>query len=332
MGNNKRIASLSLDLDDMWTYLKTHGDESWDEYPSYLDYGIPRILDFLDKHDTKITFFIVAQDAAFEHNREVLRSIAERGHDIGSHTFHHDPWLHVYTEEEVNEEFARAEMHIEDVTGVRPTGFRGPGFSFSDTVLKVLKDRGYEYDASTFPNILNPLARMYFLWTSNMSKEERETRKGLFGSWKDGFRPNKPYNWKINQEELMEIPVTTMPIFKVPIHASYILFLAGYSHALAMFYLRFAISMCKLTGTQPSILLHPLDFLGSDDTDRLSFFPAMRIPAEKKLKVMDDTFVMLKKHFRCVTMQEHKEIIAGGKKLSNMSITKAKASVETAPA
>lgn len=332
MGKNNRIASLSLDLDDMWTYLKTHGDASWDEYPSYLDYGVPRILDFLDKHDTKITFFIVAQDAAFDHNREVLRAIAERGHDIGSHTFHHDPWLHVYTEEEVNEEFARAEMHIEDVTGVRPTGFRGPGFSFSDTVLKVLKDRGYEYDASTFPNILNPLARMYFLWTSNMSKEERETRKGLFGSWKDGFRPNKPYNWKIGQEDLMEIPVTTMPIFKVPIHASYILFLAGYSHGLAMFYLRFAIAMCKLTGVQPSILLHPLDFLGSDDTDRLSFFPAMRIPSAKKLKVMDDMFVMLKKHFRCVTMQEHKEIIESGKKLSNKSISKAKASVETTPA
>ncbi|MEM6629159.1 MAG: polysaccharide deacetylase family protein [Bacteroidota bacterium] len=332
MSNTKNVASLSLDLDDMWTYLKTHGDDAWESYPSYLDYGVPRILDFLDKHDTKITFFIVAQDAAFDYNQPVLRDIAERGHDIGSHTFNHDPWLHIYTEKEVHEEFAKAEHFIEEATGVKPTGFRGPGFSFSDTVLKVLKDRGYVYDASTFPNILNPLARAYFLWTSNMTKEERETRKGLFGSWKDGLRPNKPYNWDINGEKLMEIPVTTMPLFKVPIHASYVLFLSGYSHALAMFYFRMAIAMCKLTGTQPSILLHPLDFLGSDDTDALSFFPAMRIPSEKKIRVMDDVFKMLKKHYRCVTMKEHKEAIEQGtRKLSTMSIQKAKASVETAP-
>ncbi len=330
MANKKQVVSLSLDLDDMWTYLKTHGDESWDSYPSYLDYAVPRILDFLDRHDTKITFFIVAQDAAFEHNHAVLRSIAERGHDIGNHTFRHDPWLHTYKEEEVHAELERAENHIEEATGVKTRGFRGPGFSFSDTVLKVLKDRGYQYDASTFPNILNPLARAYFLWTSKMSKEERETRKGLFGSWRDGFRPNKPYQWDIEGKKLMEIPVTTMPLFKVPIHASYILFLSGYSHGLAMFYLRFAIAMCKLTETQPSILLHPLDYLGSDDTDRLSFFPAMRIPAEKKIKVMDDMFFMLKKHYQCVTMKEHKDVIEGGKPLSDMSLSKAKASVETA--
>ncbi|MCB0556980.1 MAG: hypothetical protein KDD02_25760, partial [Phaeodactylibacter sp.] len=50
-------ASLSLDLDDQWTYLKTHGEDSWKDYPSYLNYAVPRILDLLDKHELKITFF-----------------------------------------------------------------------------------------------------------------------------------------------------------------------------------------------------------------------------------------------------------------------------------
>ena len=301
----KRFASISLDLDDQWTYLKTHGDPNWDSYPSYLNYAVPRILDFLDERSVKITFFIVAQDAAFDHNREVLAQIAERGHDIGSHTFHHDPWLHTYSEEEINKELARAEEHIEAVTGVKPDGFRGPGFSYSDTVLKVLTKRGYRYDASTFPNILNPIARMYFLWTSNMSKEEREQRKGLFGSWKDGFRPNKPFEWNVNKTQLLEIPVTTMPIFKIPIHASYILFLSIYSFGLAMFYFRFALSLCKLTGTSPSILLHPLDFIGCDDTEALSFFPAMKIESSKKIKVMDGMFRILAKNYRLGTMADH---------------------------
>ena len=29
----KPIASLSLDLDNKWSYLKTHGDAGWDSFP-----------------------------------------------------------------------------------------------------------------------------------------------------------------------------------------------------------------------------------------------------------------------------------------------------------
>lgn len=326
----KSVASISLDLDDMWTYLKTHGDDSWKDYPSYLSYAVPRILDFLDKHDTTITFFIVAQDAVFDVNKPVLQAIAQRGHDIGNHTFHHDPWLHVYSEQEVHEELARAEILIEAVTGVRTTGFRGPGFSFSDTVLRVLSQRGYGYDASTFPNILNPLARAYFLWTSNLSKAERETRKGLFGSWKDGLRRNKPYNWDVDGQPLLEIPVTTMPFFKIPIHASYILFLSTYSYPLAIAYLRFMIGLCKLTRTQPSILLHPLDFIGSDDTQQLAFFPAMRTESTKKLRVMDTMFRLLKRNFQCLTMQQHADRLQTAKQLPRLSLSKAKITLEKA--
>ncbi len=325
----KNIASISLDLDDEWTYLKTHGDPVWENYPSYLSYAVPRILDILDEHHLKITFFIVAQDAAFEYNVPVLREIADRGHDIGSHTFNHDPWLHTYTEAEVTEELRRAEEFIEKATGVLPRGFRGPGFSFSDTVLKVLQKRSYQYDASTFPNALNPLARAYFLWKSNLTKEERETRKGLFGSWKDAFRPNKPYYWEIDGGQLLEIPVTTMPIFKVPIHASYVLFLSMYSYGLAIAYFKTVIAMCKLTGVQPSVLLHPLDFIGNDDTESLSFFPAMQVPAAQKIKVMNKVLELLNKNYHCVTMQEHAKSLEE-KQLAKMSLKKAKPSITAA--
>ena len=65
--------SLSLDLDNKWSYLKTHGSERWVEYPSYLDIVVPRILEFLDARDIKITFFIVGQDAALEKNHAALK-------------------------------------------------------------------------------------------------------------------------------------------------------------------------------------------------------------------------------------------------------------------
>src|SRR6185503_10665179 len=97
MINNKPLASLSLDLDNLWSYMKTHGDSGWELFPSYLDLVVPRVLDFLNKRDLKITFFIVGQDAALEKNIPVLRSIADAGHEIGNHSFHHEPWLHLYT-------------------------------------------------------------------------------------------------------------------------------------------------------------------------------------------------------------------------------------------
>jgi peptidoglycan-N-acetylglucosamine deacetylase len=41
----KPIARLSLDLDNMWCYLRTHGVAGWDKYPSYLNTVVPRVLD-----------------------------------------------------------------------------------------------------------------------------------------------------------------------------------------------------------------------------------------------------------------------------------------------
>lgn len=62
-----------------------------------------------------------------------------------------------------------------EATGKRPVGFRGPGYSLSPTVLDVLAERGYEYDCSTLPTYIAPLARAYyFLNSPEMSDEERE--------------------------------------------------------------------------------------------------------------------------------------------------------------
>jgi hypothetical protein len=253
----KPIASLSLDLDNKWSYMKTHGDAGWETFPSYLDLLVPRVLQLLKKHDFTITFFVVGQDAAIESNRAALASLSAAGHEIGNHSFKHEPWLHLYSNDEIATELKLAAEVIENVTGYRPTGFRGPGFSCSPAVLAQLKRMGYAYDCSTFPTFLGPLGRLYYFMHSSLSKDELNTRKQLFGKFSEGFRPLKPYRWRTDAGELIEIPVTTMPIFKVPIHASYILYLSCYSQLLAFTYLRMALLLCKLTGTPPSILLHP---------------------------------------------------------------------------
>src|SRR6185436_7597496 len=93
----KPFASLSLDLDNKWSYLKTHGDRGWESRPSYLDRVVPRVLDVLDRLALRITVFVVGQDAAQECNQASLREIATAGHEIGNHSYEHEPWLHLYS-------------------------------------------------------------------------------------------------------------------------------------------------------------------------------------------------------------------------------------------
>jgi hypothetical protein len=314
METRKPIASLSLDLDNKWSYMRTHGDPGWESYPSYLDIVVPRVLNFLKERNLTITFFIVGHDAALAENCNALKAIAAAGHEIGNHSFKHEQWLHLYTESEIEADLSQAERDIEQVTGQRPVGFRGPGFSCSQATLQVLAQRGYLYDASTFPTFLGPLARAYYFMTARLSPEEKRERSKLFGTLQDGLRPLQPYRWQIKNKNfdnrLIEIPVTTMPIFKVPMHVSYILYLSMISPLLALLYFKLALWLCRRTGTQLSLLLHPLDFMGCDDTPDLSFFPAMNIPSEKKIKVVDKVLRLLSAEFEVVTMQQHAREVA----------------------
>ena len=308
-----RYASLSLDLDNQWSYMKTHGDSGWESHPSYLDAVVPRILEFLAARGLTISFFIVGQDAALEKNRAALRAIAAAGHEIGNHSFRHEPWLHLYTEAELDQELRQAEDAIESATGVRPRGFRGPGFSLSQGTLETLLRRGYQFDATVFPNLLNPLARAYLFSTSNLTAEEKEQRSALFGTWKDALRPVRPFQWSLKGGRLLEIPVTTLPGLKVPMHLSYLIYLAKFSRVAARAYLRFALAVCRLTGTSPSILLHPLDFMGREDSPALAFFPGMDLARDRKLEIMGELFDILVARHEIVTMGEHARRAGAGR-------------------
>jgi peptidoglycan/xylan/chitin deacetylase (PgdA/CDA1 family) len=302
---SKPLASLSLDLDNKWSYMKTHGDAGWETFPSYLDVVVPRVLDILAARGLKITFFVVGQDAAIASNRDVLRSIARAGHEIGNHSFRHEPWLHRYEPQDLASELSRAEDAIAAATGYQPVGFRGPGFSYSPPLLAELARRGYDYDASTFPTFLGPLARLYYFLSTNLSRDERSDRKQLFGKMTEGFRTLRPYIWPGQSRPLLEIPVTTMPIFKLPIHVSYLLYLGQYSRVLAATYFRFALGLCRVVRVEPSILLHPLDFLGADDETDLAFFPAMNLHSSEKIAIVMGVLDRLAAQFRVVPMREH---------------------------
>lgn len=301
----KRAASVSLDLDNLWSYMKTAGIDGWRSFPSYLDLVVPRILERLDRHGLTITFFIVGQDAALNENRAALAMIADAGHEIANHSFHHEPWLSRAPQDQMDAELARAEAAIGEATGERTVGFRGPSFCLSTPLLETLKARGYVYDASTLPTFIGPLARAWYLARADLSADERRKRSLLFGTMKDGLRPIRSYEWTLDSGSLLEIPVTTTPLLRAPFHLTYLSFLATRSQFAADAYWAGALAACRLFGVEPSVLLHPLDFLGSDDLDILSRFPGMLLPAERKLAIVDRVLGDLARTHDVLTMRGH---------------------------
>ncbi len=315
MFSRKPTASLSLDLDNQWSYMRTHGDAGWDDYPSYLAQVLPLSLELLAAQRLKATIFLVGRDAQKDPHRDLLIQIPQQGHEVGNHSQNHLQWLHRLPRPELEREISEAEDAITAATGVRPRGFRGPGFACSATLLQILSERGYDYDCSTFPTFVGPLARAYYFMTARqLTAKETEERQDLFGDVRDGLRPLHSYLWNFGGQrdatghplnDLLEIPVTTMPGIRMPIHLSYILYLAQKSQWVALRYLGTALRLCEALGIEPSILLHPLDFISGDTCAALRFFPAMAMPAAYKRRLVSRALALLNERFDVVPMGEH---------------------------
>lgn len=311
------VASISLDLDDLWTYLRIHGDPSWASRPSYLQSLVPLALDELDRAQVKLTFFIVGSDAANPRNAGLLRAIVDRGHEIGNHSFEHQAWLQRLSPEQLEAEVVQTQDVLSQVTGQRPVGFRGPGYSWCPELLELLDRHGYLYDASTLPSYLGPVARQYYFWTSQLGPAERAERSALFGSFSDGRRPIEPYLWRLSAgRTLLEIPVTTFPMVKIPFHLSYLHYISRWSERIALGYLGTALTACRLAGTSPSFILHPLDLLSVENAPQLAFFPAMDRPSARKLGFFRRVLEAYRRSFSLMPMAAHARALVAEGRLS----------------
>jgi len=102
-----------------------------------------------------------------------------------------------------------------------------------------------------------------------------------------------------------KIPVTTVPLLRIPFHPSYILWLSRRAPWLATNYMRNGLRICRWRGIGPSVILHPLDILGKDDVSGLSFFPGMDLTRQYKLEVVGRYLDEMQRRFDVVPMSEH---------------------------
>ena len=300
----KPVASVSLDLDNLWAYLRTHGDPRWEGRPSFLPSAVPRLLDVFGEHGLTTTVFVVGADAERDDGAEAVARVVAAGHEVANHSFWHQPWLHRLTDEEVEKEVLRAEEAITAAGAPKPVGFRGPGFSVTPRLLDVLGRRGYRYDASVLPTWIGPLARAYH----NRSAGSTDGGEDLFGGFGRVKAPNTPFRWRGGG--IVELPVTTMPLLRVPVHGAYLLQLHQISPKLARGYFRTALRLCRARNVSPSLLLHPTDVLSGAEAPGMEFFPGMAVPGREKVALLGWVLSLLRKDFEVVGTGGHVERVA----------------------
>ncbi len=84
----------------------------------------PRVLDLLDEHRAKATFFCIGSQ--IEEYAELAREIVRRGHAVENHSQRHLKRFSVLGPRAIADEIERAQQSIGAVTGERPRFFRAP--------------------------------------------------------------------------------------------------------------------------------------------------------------------------------------------------------------
>lgn len=293
-------ATLSLDLDDVWAYLRTRGDADWESAPSMLPVAVDRLLPALAALDVRITVFVIGRDLTRPEGVEAVRALSVAGHEIASHSWLHRPDLSSLPAGAIADDLERTSDAIAEVVGERPTGFRCPSFGFSRSLLQALLDGGYRFDASVLPTSLAPLLRLYY--RTRLRRGDAAATGAMFGPVSGAVRPLTPFEWVSPAGALLELPVSTFPLVRTPMHMSYLQALAERSEPAATSYLRGGLWALRRRGVPPSFLLHPTDLVDRRDAPRLDFFPGMRRPAAAKLDTVVDALARLSDRFDVVPL------------------------------
>lgn len=189
-----------------------------------------RLLGWMAERRVRCTCFVLGEVAqAFP---DLVREIAEAGHELGVHGFYHRQVFKL-TPELFRREVADAKGLIEGITGLPVKGHRAPAFSIMPRTawaLDVLADEGFEYDSSIFP-----VATRRYGWP--------------------GFRPEIHSVQLTSGRTLIEAPLSTVCILghRIPVGGG------GYLRHFPGWMAHFALR--RVARVRPAIVyLHPYEF------------------------------------------------------------------------
>ena len=150
-GGARCCVCLTFDLDAEWVFMGN--DPGVAEMPRRFSQGeyvwnarvIPRMLDLLDGHGVKATFFVVGMNA--KDHPDIVQEISSRGHELATHGWKHERITDLPREEE-EERLLMCVDVLEGASGARPVGNRTAGGELSPNTLDLLAENGFVYDSS----------------------------------------------------------------------------------------------------------------------------------------------------------------------------------------
>jgi len=151
----KLAVNLGFDFDAFSVWMETFHQPS-QAYLSRGEYAgevcVPRILELLDKYKLTAGFCIPGHTA--DSYPDVCKEIIAAGHEVMHHGYVHEDPTNLKIEEE--EAILLKGFEALDRIGVRPQGYRSPGFDLSANTLNLLEKHGIRYDSSLMGNDFYP--------------------------------------------------------------------------------------------------------------------------------------------------------------------------------
>ena len=153
------INMMSVDVEDWFqvhNLTQVISYRQWDLLELRVKTNTARILQLLDKHHTKATFFVLGWLA--ERLPQLVQDIAGEGHEIACHGYSHR-LLTSMTPGELDAELTNTLAILRQTSGQPVTGFRAPSFSVTRRTLwsyEIMAKHGIQYDSSVFPIGFHP--------------------------------------------------------------------------------------------------------------------------------------------------------------------------------
>ena len=283
-------ASVSLDMDNLWSYMKTHGDPDWERSAQ-----LPRRAGAADARRLRRApaspppSSSSVSDAAREDGAKAVAAIAAAGHEVGNHSFEHEPWLHTYERGRLEEELARTEEAIVAAGAPRPRGFRGPGYSLSPDAARAAGRARLHLrrEHAARPGSVR--------WPAPTTSAPAHSHRGARAAVRAVRRPRPRGCARCTPTDgatagtpaaLLELPVTTVPLVRVPLHVSYLMHLHQMSPRAARGLLReraAAVQAARCRTVAPAASARPAR---CGDAPRVGVLPGMAMPAAEKVAVV----------------------------------------------
>ncbi|MFQ5686364.1 MAG: XrtA system polysaccharide deacetylase [Candidatus Scalindua sp.] len=146
--------ALTVDVEDYYqvSAFENHiPRDKWDKYPTRIEKNIEKILSLFSEYNISATFFVLGWIA--ERNPEIVRRIAESGHEIASHGYSHVR-ITQQTPKEFQEDIVKTKNILENICGIQVKGYRAASFSIDSEnhwAHAELEQAEYQYSSSIYP-------------------------------------------------------------------------------------------------------------------------------------------------------------------------------------